>query len=318
MKKQPALKERWTRFRQDPRTKKASRWLQRLIVFGILVLIVYQLMDIGWQEVLRSLPRNPLFYLLFLLIYLSLPVAELFIYRQVWPLRAVDGLSAFLTKKVYNHELIGYSGEFFLFLWGRKRVQKSDKEVFKNIRDNAILSSITSNLVAVVLLVMLLYTGRIDLSQILDDTGPIYIAAGVLVFIVVATVLYYFRRYLFALPPRKTVIVASIYLGRFLLHHLLILMMWAVAIPGTSWAFWFTFLALYIVVNRIPFLPSKDLVFMWAGIEFARAGDVTLASIAGMLLVFSALNKVMNLSIFTWLTYVARDSEMDQAIKKAR
>ncbi|MDG5766703.1 hypothetical protein QA596_04425 [Balneolales bacterium ANBcel1] len=316
MRIRPDLKERWKHIRNDPRTRTALRWLQRVIALGIIGLIAYQLIDIGWREVLQSLPRNPLFYLLFLCIYLTLPVAEMFIYRQVWPLPKRKSFLAFLTKKVYNHEVMGYSGEFYLFLWGRKRLDASDRQIFRNIRDNSILSSVTSNMLTVFLLAGLLYTGRIEMSQILGDAGPMHIIAGTLLLVLAALVLYRFRRYLFALPRRKAGIVFSIYVTRFILHHGLLMLMWAVAIPGTPWSFWFTFLALFVVVNRIPFLPSKDLVFMWAGIEFARMGDVTLASIAAMLLVFSALNKLVNLVLFAALSWFGDDPEREQALKE--
>lgn len=304
-----SLKARQKRIGEDPRMKKLKKFFQRVIVIGIVALIIYQISGIGWQEVLRSLPTNPLFYLIFVLLYSSLPVAETLVYRQVWPIPFREGLKALLTKRVYNHEVVGYSGEFYLFLWGRKRVNKSDKEIFKSIRDNAILSAATSNLVAVLILTVLLYTGTLDLSDIMNDVNLLYLGAGVVILGIVIALIVQFRRYLFDLPAGKAAVIFAIYFTRFVLHHAGMMLMWFVAMPGVSWTFWFTFLALFVVVNRIPFLPSKDLVFMWAGIEYSRMLDVTMASVAGMLLVYSALFKALNLILFMFVNWYSKDPE---------
>lgn len=58
------------------------------------------------------------------------------------------------------------------------------------------------------------------------------------------------------------------------------------------------------MVNRLPFFPSKDLVFAWAGIELSRYLGVGPAEVAGMLLVYSALNKLGNVALFSIFTYL--------------
>lgn len=298
------------RIRKHPATEKVNYILQRLIVLAIVGLIIYQLVDIGWREVLMSLPTHPFFYLLFVFLYLSLPVTEIFIYGQVWQFRKWDGFRAFLKKHVYNNEVMGYSGEFYLFLWGRKQVGGPDKKIFKNIRDNTIISSITSNLVAVLLLAVLVYTGVIDISGIMADVNLLYVAVGLMLFVIVAVVLYQLRHYIFDLPRHKALVIFGMYLTRFLLHHGAMMLMWAAALPGTSLSVWLTFIAIFIVVNRIPFVPSKDLVFMWAGIEYARVLDETmLAAVAGMLLVYSALKKITSLMLYLYISATQDESD---------
>ncbi|TVQ68263.1 MAG: hypothetical protein EA363_11510 [Balneolaceae bacterium] len=308
-----AWKQRWQAINADPRARKLQKLLQRVVVLAIVGLIIYQLTDIGWGEVLQSLPASPWFYVLFGVLFVSLPVAEIFIYRRLWRFDAWQGFRAFLTKWVYNHEVVGYSGEFYLFLWARKRVGLGDRQIFRHIRDNSIISSVNSNLVAITLLAALLYTGQLDLTHVLDDTAPIYIGAGILLLAVVTALVVQFRKYIFDMPLRTAAAIFGIYLTRFLLHHAGLVLMWMAAIPGTPLPVWLTFLAMLIVINRIPFLPSKDLVFMWAGLEYARGLDVTIAAVAGMLLVYSALHKVVNLGLFLALQYWFRDPEIEEA-----
>ena len=56
-------------------------------------------------------------------------------------------------------------------------------------------------------------------------------------------------------------------------------------------------MTLLVVLNRLPLLPSKDLLFLGAGVELARTLDVATAGVAGMLLVQSACTKLMNLAM---------------------
>lgn len=276
----------------------------------IVGIILYQLLDIGWREVLTSLPTHPLFYIIFGLLYVSLPIAEIFIYGQVWKTGKWESFKGFLTKKVYNDEVMGYSGEFYLFVWGRKHLNRADKEILKNIRDNNILSAVNSNLVALSLVGLLVFTGVLELNDLIDDLNILYLIVGAVIAVAFVTFFFQFKRYLFSLSLKKAVVVFAIYMTRFLIHHGLLIVQWAVVIPGTPISVWFTFLAIIIVVNRIPFIPSKDLVFMWAGIELSKALNMATASVAGMLLVSSVLRKLTNLTLFLWISYSKKDEEL--------
>lgn len=50
-------------------------------------------------------------------------------------------------------------------------------------------------------------------------------------------------------------------------------------------------------------MPSKDLVFMGAGIELSSIMEIPEAQIAGMLLVASVVDKVINASMFAFISY---------------
>jgi hypothetical protein len=287
-----------------------KRYLRRAGILFIVGIIVYQLFDIGWREVLNSLPTHPLFYIIFGVLYISLPLAEVFIYGQVWKTGKWDSFKGFITKKVYNDEVMGYSGEFYLFVWGRKYLDKKDREILKDIRDNNILSALTSNLVAFALVGILVFTGTINLEEMIDDVNTVYVIFGIVITIVFTVLAVQFRKYLFSLPFKKSIKIFGIYLFRFLIHHGLLVVQWAVVIPNTPITIWFTFLAIVIVVNRIPFIPSRDLVFMWAGIELSKILNMATAAVAGMLLVSSVLRKVTNLILFLWISYGDKNKEI--------
>jgi hypothetical protein len=304
-----SIKKSWEEFSKSPRAATMKKYLRRGVILFIVGIILYQLFDIGWREVLNSLPTHPLFYVIFGALYISLPVAEVFIYGQVWKIGKWESFKGFLTKRVYNDEVMGYSGEFYLFVWGRKYLNIKDREILKNIRDNNILSALTSNLVAFSLVGILVFTGTINLDEMIDDVNTVYIILGTVITVVFTVLAVQFRKYLFSLSLKKSLIIFGIYMTRFLIHHGLMIVQWAIVIPNTPITIWFTFLAIVIVVNRIPFIPSRDLVFMWAGIELSKMLNMATAAVAGMLLVSSVLRKITNLVLFLWISYSDKNKE---------
>lgn len=310
------LKETWRQFSESPGGKRIQKILRRLTIAFIVGIIIYQIADIGWREVLGSLPQEPLFYVIFFILYFSLPVTEIFIYKQIWPLKKRNMFRTFLTKRVYNEEVVGYSGEFYLFMWARKFLDEGDRQILKSIRDNNILSAITSNLVAFSLIGILIFTGFINLDDLLGDVNWVYIVTGIVVLIAFVAIFIQFRKYIFDLPLKKALVIFGIYMTRFLIHHGLIVVQWAVVIPETPLSVWFLFLTVVIVVNRIPLLPSRDLVFMWAGIELSKVLNMATANVAGMLLVSSALRKVMNLVLFLYLSGISKSESLTELREK--
>lgn len=247
--------------------------------------------------------------MLFFILYVTLPVAEVLIYKQVWTFKAWEGFKVFITKKVYNDEVMGYTGEVYLYTWGRKLEGQSDKDVLKNIRDNSILSAVNSNITAFLLIGVLISAGQVKLSQLIGNVNYLYVSLGIFVTAVLIVLFIQFRQYLFDLPLKKAATIFGIYTVRFAIHHALLMLSWAIVIPDTPLNVWFTFLATIIVVNRIPFIPSKDLVFVWFGIELSKMLNMATASVAGMLLVFSALTKITNLVLFTLISFYTEAKE---------
>jgi hypothetical protein len=315
------LTEYKNRLLDSPRAKKVQKIVKRVVIAVIVGIIIYQLFDIGWGEVLRNLPTQPLFYFIFFLLYLTLPTVEVLIYRQLWPVKKWKMFKAFLTKRVYNDEVMGYSGEFFLFIWARKYLSVGDKKILKNIRDNNILSAVSSNTVTIVLVGLLVYTGFLDLEELIGHVDVIYIVASVFITVILVALIVQFRKYIFDLDLKNSVIIFLLYLSRFIVHNGLMIVLWAVAIPNTPLSTWFIFVAVMIVVNRIPFLPSRDLIFMMAGIEMSKMLGMTTASVAGMLLVYSVLKKVTNLILFLLISTYSKDPEiktMKESIEKGK
>lgn len=274
------------------------RVLKTLFLIGLISYIIYQLDKIGIQEVLLKLPVNPLFYLLFILIYLSLPIWEILIYKIFWKFKFKEGIRPFITKKIFNAEVVGYSGEVYLYSWAKKNFKLSNNQLFGPIKDNAILSSVVSNITILIVLLIFTATTDIDIFNALNiSRDKLFIIVGVLLSIVLVLIL--FRKNVFSIKANRLWKVVGLHEARILCTYSLELLQWSIVMPDIPFQVWFTLLAVKIVTSRLPFVPNQDLIFAGLGIELSRLLNVSSAGIAGLLLTNSALLKVTNLTLYS-------------------
>lgn len=301
-----SLRARWEAFASSSPGRYLLKGLRALFITGVIAYLVYRLSHIGWAELWTSLPQTPYFYLTVLAMYFTLPVAESFIYGTAWGVKPWSCLPILLRKRVLNADVMGYSGEVYLLAYARKNVDRPARELGLIIKDNLILSSIFSTGTALVLLTGLLLSGQVALDAILDDPAPGYVAGGAVALALAAGLVIAFRGAIFYLSGRVLARIAGLHATRFLLMYVLQVVQWWVVIPEAPFSAWATLLVVSVVTNRIPFLPSRDLVFAGAGIELAAGLGVPVAAVAGMLLVRSAIDRLLNLGFFAGTTLIER------------
>ena len=264
-----------------------------------------QLTRVGWGAILAALPTHPGFYALLVGIYVALPVTEVFIYRPLWQQRGRDLFLACARKRVLNEEVLGYTGEVFLYLWAARQGIESGR-AFRTVRDVNILSSAVSFSVAGVLVAVMVAVGELDLSGWLGGQA-LYIGAGVVVAIGIILLGIRFRRYVFALPIREALRVGALHGTRHIITTVMLVAMWHLAQPSISLGVWLSFAAILVVIERLPFLPSKDLVFLGASVELSKTMTLATAAMAGMLLVQSAVFKALHLVVFAASAVLLRE-----------
>lgn len=296
------LKERWRTFAGSTRGKRIIRGVRGLLIASVVGYLIYRLSLIGWGELWTSLPQTPYFYLTVLLMYCLLPVSESLIYGMAWEVKPWTTLPVLLRKRVLNADVLGYSGEAYLFAHAQKNVDKPAREIGLVIKDNLILSGVISVASATVLLVGLLLSGYVALDAILGNPAPGYLAVIAFALILVAALFVQFRRSIFHLTESLLAKIAGLHVARFLLSYVLQVIQWWVVLPDVSFSAWATLLVVLTVMNRIPFLPSRDLIFAGAGIELSAALGIPVAPVAGMLLVRSGIDRVLNFGLFTATT----------------
>ncbi|PIQ63576.1 MAG: hypothetical protein COV99_02145 [Bacteroidetes bacterium CG12_big_fil_rev_8_21_14_0_65_60_17] len=283
------------------------RTLRVILLTGILGLLAWQLTSVGWGEVLRNLPVHPLFYLFFLMLYVLLPIAESFIYRVTWEFDVVKAFPALIKKRIFNKDVVGYSGEVYFFDWARRQVTLPKRRIAETIRDNNIISSVASTVVSVVLLSVFLTVGELSLDRLVGRRMVMWLLLSGVVFVILIPVWIRFRRFLFSMEWRSAGIIMLIQVARLITGQMLQIGMWAVVMPDVPLTVWFTYAAVSIILSRIPFLPNQMLVFTSIGLGLSGPLSVAQAPLASMLVVAAGLDKILNLTLFGLITLTGRD-----------
>lgn len=254
---------------------------------------------IGWGAVLASLPTTPWFYLLFLVMFLTLPLTETVIFRLLLDRRiGLADIGVFIRKRVLNSAFVGYSGDFYLFVWAKRHLGLSTRKAGHAVKDNAILSGLASTTVTALLVAAFWLTGQAGLVAGWLDTGAGKSLAVVFCAAVLLPVLLRFRGRIFAATGRVASAVLGIHMGRGLFLLLVQSAQWWVVLPNQSWTTWLIFLTAQMVISRLPFIPNRDLLFLSAGLEMSNVIDGPRAAMAGVLLAGGALTQGANLLFF--------------------
>ena len=304
--KEGDLKTEWMQFLESKRGRRVLQGARVVFMLGIFAYLVYELRDVSWSEIGAALPTNPLFYLIFLLLYFLLPVAESFIYRITWTFEAWKSLPAFIKKRIYNNDVLGYSGEFYFYTWARKNVGLSDREILKTIRDQNVVSSAASTMIALVLVAVFLYIGQINITEWIGPQETSYLVGGAVVTLLLAALVIRLRRYLFSIAAKTALLIFAVHIVRLIVGQALQIGMWAVAMPEVSLPVWFTFAAASIIVTRIPFIPNRDLIFLGLGVSLSGVVGISEAGVFAMLGAITVMGKVINVLFFSALSVLGR------------
>lgn len=297
----------WQReIRAKPWVARTLSLAQYALLALVLAYLVYKFSQVGWGEVIGALPVSPWFYLFFALRFLALPASEMVIYELIWGVRLRRHFAAFLRKRVYNFAVMGYSGEGFLTLWARRKLDLDDKTIVVGVKDNNLLSALASNLATVIVIIVLLATGGLRAGlHALPGGGLLFLLAFSSSLILSVSVIA-LRRRLIALPTDKLRVILAVHGVRTALILFLHAAMYAAALPGAPLSAWLMFLALQLVLSRIPFIPNQDLVFLGAALSLAPIVNASEAALAGMLLAEAGLSQIINLILFFATAHVAR------------
>lgn len=267
-------------------------------VVAVCAYLVYKVSVLGWYDVLASLPVSPWFYILFVVRFLSLPLFEIVIYRRFWRFSVADSIPVFLRKRVYNHGLVDYSGEAYFYLWARRNSRDQETRVFSIIKDVNITSAVVSIVVTIALL--LVFAGSnpaYHLDRFLPDAN-LYLWIFAILGLVSIGLLFVFRRRVMSFSPADTVVVSLLHIARLTVVLALQALQWWVAIPSVPLADWLFFLTLYMVLGRLPVIPSKDLTFLAVAIALAGAVSAEETAVSAMFLANLALYQSANLLVY--------------------
>jgi hypothetical protein len=289
---------RWRTFFQSKLVRRGTRVAQVIIFFGVLTLITKHLADIGWDDIWTALPRTPWFYILIACAYVTLPVAEVFVYEKIWGVPMWRRLPVLFRKRVLNEGVMGYSGEAYLCLWAHRHTDLPGNKILSTVKDNNILSAVVSTSGALVLFFGFLVSGKLS-----DVTGGDVSNNWMLVGMLAVSGLWIpvvirFRKRLIALPRRTVRSVLFIHVLRLVSAESLQVMYWMVVLPFVPLSSWLTFTAAQMLLTRVPLLPNKDLMLLGLGITLANVVNVPATAVTALFLAGGATIQFLHLIVF--------------------
>lgn len=296
------LQDQWNGFYNSIKGKRIIKILRGIFLTLILSYLGYKLYYIGWHSVWHYLPTSPLFYGIFMVLYFSLPLTDLFIYRLIWSFDMIRNIPVFIKKRVLNKDVLSYSGEVYFFTWVRKTLNHSDREVAEAVRDVNITSAAASTSVTIILLTFYALKGRINLYDIIGHPDIRYFIIGGFIILLIIPLVLRFRKYIFTMPLSRALIIYSMHFTRLLIGQVLQIFLWAIAMPSISLETWFTYAAVSVLVSRIPFPSNKNLLFLGVGVELATRLQIPEAAMFGLLGTIVALDKLLNFAFFIFIT----------------
>lgn len=260
------------------------RW--PMLLGGALTLLMIlslgrELFGSGLSGLTQTLPSNPIFYLVFLLYYLTPPTYDYVIFRRLWKI-PLDGIAALHKKRISNEVLLGYSGEAYFYAWARQRTQMVAAP-FGAVKDVMILSAIAGNAVTLTMMAIALPFG-IDL---LTPTYQKYAYGSIAIIIVTSLPFLIFSKRVFSLQRRVLSWIFNMHCMRILTGSALIALAWHFAMPSVPVGFWLMMAAGRLLVWRLPLIPNKELAFsFFAGLLIGEGKALTelMALIAGLTL----------------------------------
>lgn len=279
--------------------------IKSVLLVAVAIFLFLHLSEIGWQQVLNSLPDQPVFYLLIGLHFMLIPAAELMIFDPLWRgsgLGKFEYFRVFLRKQALNDTVIGYSGDAYLLWWGRRQLGLDPKWVFHTVKDTTLLSAACSSAVTVLVTSGLFAFGFLDpLLLGLPDAIPMLlvgVGAGALVIPILAL----FGRKILGLNASHIRRISKLHVGRQIISEALLILQWSIALPGVPIGIWLGLSAARMVVTRIPMMPNKELTMLALALALSQQLEETLpssAALAGLFLARAALIQLLNAGVLT-------------------
>lgn len=305
------IKKKIEQFAKSDSGKLVLKVFRVVFLSAILLWLGLNLYDIGWQSVWQNLPVHPVFYLIFLLMFVSAPVADIIIYRYIWVFDIWKSIPAFIKKRILNTDVVGYSGEVYFFTWARNNIGLTDLEIGETIRDNNILSALASNSRAVFFLLVFGYWAQEPIAALIGSVNWMYFAMAGAVLIIMIPIVIRFRKYIFVTSFKTAKFVFGVYFLRLAIGTVLQIIMWMVVIPDVPLVTWIVYSVISILVSRIP-TSNKKLIFAGVGVEMSTSLGVPQDAIFGLLICIAALEKILNFALYLGVTLAAKLGEKQE------
>lgn len=272
------------------------------IPLALLVIIGRRLSELGWREIWTARPSNPGFYLLLVAQFFLQPFGDYFVYRNLWGGTNTPPMSVILRKRLMNTFMLDYSGEAYFFFWAQNKVKLSPGMLVHSIKDSNLLSGGAGLAMVYIMLLMLLLTGGLALPAVVGAHAWLYAVIGTVPLLLCIALVLGHRTFT-ALSRGQIGATFGIHFTRCLLVLAVEFGLWELSGALPSAVACLQFVALRLVVTRLPLIPNKDLIFVGAGIAAAGIAGVSVTPVAMVLVILAAADLILAATVasLAWL-----------------
>nr|WP_299913896.1 hypothetical protein [Sphingomonas bacterium] len=271
------------------------RWpmvIGAIITIAMITGLGRELFGSGLAGLGRAVPRNPLFYVAFALLYIGPPLGDYIIFRRLWGI-PLSGLAALLKKRIANDVVLGYSGEAYFYAWARQRSQMVAAP-FGAVKDVSILSAIAGNAITLAMLAIAVPFGK----DLLTPTQLSTVETSAAITFAMSLPFLIFSKRVFSLPRGTLWWIFGVHCVRLVSGSIFIAFAWHYALPTVSIGMWLILAAARLLVSRLPLVPNKDLLF--ANFAILLIGqDAALSELMAMTAAFVLLVHVILIGSFS-------------------
>ena len=260
------------------------RWGIPLLLLAVLA---RSLTQIGWVHVWEARPYALGFYVVLFLPFFVQPAADLIIYRNLLNVGRALPFSVLLRKRYLNAVMLDYSGEAYFFLWAKRNVDLKKGTLLHAVKDTNVLSAGAGLAMVWLVLVVLLAEGGTRLPTFLPANTWSLVSIGSLPFVLCLALVVGGRK-VTTLSRGEIASTFAIHLARIVVALSLEFALWWLSGALPSAGVCLEFVALRLLVSRLPLIPSKDLLFVGIGITAAGLMDLSTERVAAVLVIMTA------------------------------
>jgi hypothetical protein len=259
------------------------------IPLALLVIIGHRLTELGWHDIWLARPASMGFYLLLVAQFFLQPFGDYFVYRNIWG--DPPPMAVILKKRLMNTFMLDYSGEAFFYFWAQKNLRLPPGMLVHGIKDSNLLSGGAGLAMVWLLGFLLLATGGLHIPVMPGQTW-IYVLAGT-VPLVLCAVLVLGHRKVTVLNRRQLAVTFGIHFLRACLVLGIEFGLWQLSGALPTAVASLQFVALRLVITRLPLVPNKDLIFVGVGMAAAGAANAAVTPVATVLVILAAADLVL-------------------------
>jgi hypothetical protein len=266
------------------RTLYVLRWLFPL---ALLAYVAFKLSELGWRDMWSARPANLGFYVMLVVQFFLQPLGDFLVYRNLWGTGSAPPLSVILRKRFLNSAMLDYSGEVFFYFWAQARLKLPPGMLIHAIKDSNVLSAGAGLAMVWIMALALLATGGLQVPASVSEHLWVYLGIGSIPLWLCAILILGHRK-VTILSRTQIATTFGIHMARSFSVLAVEFLLWYLSGALPSAVACLQFVALRLVVTRIPMVPNKDLIYVGAGIAAAGMANLDVTPIATVLVILAA------------------------------